>query len=74
MGPQRESLPVLKLQLHLVVQLQHEMEKGGSSAPPEVCGQRVPFTGPLAGAVSHAGAVQGHYNGTAHLWRGAGCI
>ena len=51
----------------VVVQLQHEMKKGGSSAPPEVCGWGDPLNGILAGAVRHAGAAQRHYNGTAHL-------
>ena len=49
-------------------------EDGGSSALPEVCGWGDPLNGILAGAVPPAGAAQGHYNGTAHLWRGAGCI
>ena len=38
-------------------------EDGGSSAPPEVCGRRVPFTGPLVGAVPQAETAHGHYNG-----------
>ena len=42
--------------------------------PKSVCGWGDLLNGLLAGAVPPAGAAQGHYNGTAHFWRGAGCI